>query len=126
MEQKLRFGLDLDRLALLKKKFGPIISSFWGQFFHIFNLIFFESIVAYALKSCIKWCWKKKSQKINKWILNIEAKKHFQLCLALLEIPHPATYLCIMTLYKIWGKNINFMQNRTLFIHFKPHETSYV
>ena len=28
MEQELRFGLDLGRLALLKKKIGPIMSNF--------------------------------------------------------------------------------------------------
>ena len=40
MEQELRFGLDLGRLALLKKKrFGPIMSNFLGRcFFKIFNV----------------------------------------------------------------------------------------
>jgi hypothetical protein len=32
MEQELRFGLDLGRLALLKKK----MSNFSGRFFHVF------------------------------------------------------------------------------------------
>ena len=37
MEQELRFGLDLDQLALLKKKtFGLIMSNFWGRFFQVF------------------------------------------------------------------------------------------
>jgi hypothetical protein len=30
------FGLDLGWLALMKKKFGPIMSNFSGQFFHFF------------------------------------------------------------------------------------------
>ena len=46
MEQKMRFGLLLGRLAILKKKkFGPIMNNFWGRFFHVFgckkNEIFF-------------------------------------------------------------------------------------
>ena len=37
MEKELRFGLDLGRLAILKKKrFGPIVSNFLGQFFQVF------------------------------------------------------------------------------------------
>ena len=36
MEQELRFGLDLGRLALLKKPFGSIMSNFWGRFFQVF------------------------------------------------------------------------------------------
>ena len=37
MEQSMRFGLILGRLAILKKKsFGPIMSNFWDGFFHVF------------------------------------------------------------------------------------------
>ena len=36
MEQELRFGLDLGQLAVQKKRSGPIISNFWGCFFHTF------------------------------------------------------------------------------------------
>ena len=36
MKQKLRFGVDLGRLALLKEKIGPIMSNFLGQFFQVF------------------------------------------------------------------------------------------
>ena len=35
LEQKFRFGLVLCRLVVLKKKFGPIMSNFWGRFFHV-------------------------------------------------------------------------------------------
>ena len=37
-ELRLRFGLDLGRLAALKKRgwSGPIMSNFWGQFFSLF------------------------------------------------------------------------------------------
>ena len=31
MEQELRFGLDLGRLEILKKRFGPIMSNFLGR-----------------------------------------------------------------------------------------------
>ena len=38
MDKKLRFGLDLGRLALLKKKrFGAIMSNFLGRFFSSFH-----------------------------------------------------------------------------------------
>ena len=37
MEQELRFGLDLGRLALLKKKLGQLLmSNFRGRFFQVF------------------------------------------------------------------------------------------
>ena len=37
MEQNMRFGLVLGWLAILKKPIrGPIMSNFWGQFFHVF------------------------------------------------------------------------------------------
>ena len=37
MEHELRFGLDLGRLAVLKKKgSGPIMSNFLGWFFQLF------------------------------------------------------------------------------------------
>ena len=36
MEQELRFGLDLGRLALLKKM-GRLWATFEGRFFHVFN-----------------------------------------------------------------------------------------
>ena len=37
MEQELRFGLDLGRLAVLEKGPGPIMSNFLGWFFHVFR-----------------------------------------------------------------------------------------
>ena len=36
MEQNMRFGLILGRLAVLKKKIGSIMSNFCGRFFHVF------------------------------------------------------------------------------------------
>ena len=36
MEQELRFELDFGRLALLKKRSGPIMSNFLGLFFQVF------------------------------------------------------------------------------------------
>ena len=58
MEQELRFELDFGRLALLKKRSGPIMSNFLGLFFHFFGFnfflnFFFENTIASALKSCI-------------------------------------------------------------------------
>ena len=38
MKQELRFGLDFGRLAILKKKIGPIMSNFLGCFFHVFKV----------------------------------------------------------------------------------------
>ena len=60
MEQELRFGLDLDQLAILKKKVsGPIMSNFWGCYFHVFRdkkmLNFFLTILVSALKKLHKW-----------------------------------------------------------------------
>ena len=37
MEHNMRFGLTLGRVAILKKSFGPILSNFWEQFFHVFR-----------------------------------------------------------------------------------------
>ena len=52
MEQELRFGLDLGRLAVLKKKgSGPIMSNFYGWFFSYIQgqkKFFFKNIVASA------------------------------------------------------------------------------
>ena len=46
MEQKLRFGLDLGRLVVMKKKGSrPIMSNFLEWFFHVFMSIFFLNIV---------------------------------------------------------------------------------
>ena len=59
MEQKMWFGLVLGRLAILKEEmFGPNMSNFYRQFFHVFrglkNIDFFlKNIVTFALKSCI-------------------------------------------------------------------------
>ena len=44
---------------------GPIMSNFFGQFFHFFGVkknfwIFFENTIASALKSCIEKRWKKR------------------------------------------------------------------
>ena len=58
MEQKMRFGLVLDRFVILKKKWGAnyeqllrvVFSCFQGQKKNIFLL----NIVASALKSCLK------------------------------------------------------------------------
>ena len=38
MKQELRFGLDLGRLAILRKKIGSIMSNFLGWFFHVFKV----------------------------------------------------------------------------------------
>ena len=54
MEQELRFGLDLGRLALLKKKFGTIMSNFLGKFFQVFMGKKNKNIVVSELKSCIE------------------------------------------------------------------------
>jgi hypothetical protein len=48
IEQKLDFGLVMGQLAILKKKLGPIMSIFWGCFFHVF-----VGSLAFALKSCM-------------------------------------------------------------------------
>ena len=58
MEQELKFGHDLGRLAVLKKGFGPIMyEQHFMVNFHVFhakkNVIFFKHIVASALKSFI-------------------------------------------------------------------------
>ena len=45
MEQKMRFGLILGWLAILKKKFGPIMSEFEGGFFMFSRAIFFFRFV---------------------------------------------------------------------------------
>ena len=62
MEQKMWFGLILGWLAILKKKFGSIMSNFCGWFFQVFRCNFFENVAASALKSCIISIW----EKINK------------------------------------------------------------
>ena len=50
MEQNMRFGLILGRLAILKKKLGTIMSNFLGRFFHVFMgkkiSFFFKNTVA--------------------------------------------------------------------------------
>ena len=58
MEQELRFGLDLGRLAVLKKRVWADYEQILRVFFHVFRgkkmLNFFkENIVASALKSYI-------------------------------------------------------------------------
>ena len=57
MEQKLRFGLVLGRLAILKKKFGPDYKQLLWSVFSCFqaqkDFLFFKVIVASELKSCI-------------------------------------------------------------------------
>ena len=61
LEQKYRFGLVLDQLAILKKKLRPIKSNFWCCFF-VFSWaknFFFQKILLW------KW-WKK----INSWKFN--------------------------------------------------------
>ena len=65
MEQELRFGLDLGWLALLKK-------NIWADY----ELLFFGHTIKLH---------KMKLKKI------LQAKKYFQLCLALLETPHHRT-----------------------------------
>ena len=51
MEQEMRFGLDLGRLALLKK-------NIWADYEQLFRLVFMgkkvKNIVVSTLKSCIK------------------------------------------------------------------------
>ena len=46
------------------KKTGPNMSNFWRQFFFMFSwtetfIILLKDIVAFTLKSCLKWRWKK-------------------------------------------------------------------
>ena len=53
MEQELRFGLDLGRLALLKKM-GRLWATFEAEIFMFSWAKKFEKIVASALKSGIK------------------------------------------------------------------------
>ena len=79
MEQKLRFGMDLGRLAILTKKLGLIMSNSWGRLFHVFVGNFF------ALKSCIITFYNFFYTFLNR--LNI----HNQLCIALLETLPRAT-----------------------------------
>ena len=62
-EQELIFGLDLGRLAILKKGSGPIMSNFWGCFF-IFSgakksFKPFKNILAFFIKKKIKKTSKK-------------------------------------------------------------------
>ena len=54
MEQELGFGLDLGRLASLKKKIWAVYEQLLGRFFHVFMGRKIENIVVSALKSCIK------------------------------------------------------------------------
>ena len=63
----------LGRPAVLKKHWGPIMSNFWGQFFHVFRVkktfwIYFENIFAFALKSCIAYRWEKTEKTSSKGI----------------------------------------------------------
>ena len=53
MEQKLRFGPVLGRLAILKKKFGQLWTTFEGGSFMLSWSIFFLLNIV-AVKSCIK------------------------------------------------------------------------
>ena len=82
MEQELRFGLDLNRLAVLKKRvwanYEQLLRVFFSCFLGQKKLHFFKNIVAFVLKSCIEWSWKKKFPPI--------------------ETPHRGTYVSIMTL----------------------------
>ena len=61
MEQGLRFGLDLGRLALLKKRrFGLIMNNFLGRSFHVFmgkKSTYIENIatICSALKDSIQF-----------------------------------------------------------------------
>ena len=60
MEQKLRFGLVLGRLAILKKKLGRLWATFEGVSSCFYGQNFFSRfLVASALKSCIKCRLKK-------------------------------------------------------------------
>ena len=58
MEQKMRFGLVLGQLAILKKKFGPIMSNFEGVFscFHgqkkSFFMTFKKGTEIFLIVSC--------------------------------------------------------------------------
>ena len=58
MEQKIRFGLVLGRLAILKTKFGEEYAQLLRAFSFMFSWtkkirFFFKDILASALKSCI-------------------------------------------------------------------------
>jgi hypothetical protein len=61
MEQKIRFGLVLWQLAILKKKWGAIFEQLLRVLFFMFSgakkyvkIGFFLNIVASTLKGCIK------------------------------------------------------------------------
>ena len=58
MEQELRFGLDLNRLAVLKKRvwanYEQLLRVFFSCFLGQKKLHFFKNIVAFVLKSCIE------------------------------------------------------------------------
>ena len=57
MEQKMRFGLVLVHLAILKKKLGADYEQLLRVFFYVFRgkkKYLKKNIVASALKSCIK------------------------------------------------------------------------
>ena len=88
MEQSMRFGLILGRLAILKKKsFGPIMSNFWGGFF-MFSLAkqmlkFFEKHCSFHTKMLRNIFF------IEIFFLNFFGKNwlniHNQFCIALLQ-----------------------------------------
>ena len=88
-----------------KKSFWPIMSNFWGWFFHVFmdkNKVWnvFKNILASTLKSCIKWRWENppnNSLKSSYTFYIPRLNNHNQLCIALLEMPPCATSI-IMTL----------------------------
>ena len=80
MEQKLRFGLVLGRMAVLKK-IRLIKSNFWGRFFLYLNnlLNFFKKYYRVRTKELLKMKVKKFLE-IELWILK-RLQKHIQLCL---------------------------------------------
>ena len=55
MEQKLRFGLALGQLAILKKSLGWLWATFEVSFFMFSGADSFLNIAASALKTYIKW-----------------------------------------------------------------------
>ena len=86
MEQKLRFGLVLGQLALLKQILGRLQVTFEGSFSMFLWAKKIKKYYSVRTKKLHKMKVKKNKIILKKVILNFEyAKKHFQLCLSPLQ-----------------------------------------
>ena len=94
------FGLVLGRLAVLKvSDLALIYATFDGHLK--------KNIVVSSLKSCRTWRWLNHKFLHENLNINLKlAKYQSQLCLALQDIPHHATYVWWLWLYKcsFWEK----------------------